>query len=199
MSPRTEETNQHIRDEQQRKILDVAAKVFARKGYAATKMADIASEAEISYGLAYHYFTNKETIFSTLVERDLQGAMMLIRHAQQLPGTPFERIHTMVTLMLDGMRRNPEAFLVVQQAMTNDAIPAKIREITLQRSLESIEAFKQLIIEGQMAGQITAGNPDRLAIVFSSCIQGLAVWTSFLNSATETFPVADDVLRLLRP
>ena len=199
MSPRTEETNQHIRDEQQRKILDVAAKVFARKGYAATKMADIASEAEISYGLAYHYFTNKETIFSTLVERDLQGAMMLIRHAQQLPGTPLERIHTMVTLMLDGMRRNPEDFLVVQQAMTNDAIPAKIREITLQRSLESIEAFKQLIIEGQMAGQITAGNPDRLAIVFSSCIQGLAVWTSFLNSATETFPVADDVLRLLRP
>ncbi len=199
MSPRTEETNQHIRDEQKRKILDGAAKVFARKGYAATKMADIASEAEISYGLAYHYFTNKETIFSTLVERDLQGAMMLIRQAQQLPGSPLERIHTMVTRMLDGMRRNPEAFMVIQQAMTNDAIPAEIREITLQRSLESIEAFKQLIIEGQMTGQVTAGNPDRLAIAFSSCIQGLAVWTAFLKTPTETFPTADDVLRLLKP
>ncbi|MEO8971285.1 MAG: TetR/AcrR family transcriptional regulator [Ktedonobacteraceae bacterium] len=199
MSPRTEETNQHIRDEQKRKILDVAAKVFARKGYAATKMADIASEAEISYGLAYHYFTNKETLFSILVEHELQGATMLIRHAQQLPGTPWERIHTMVTRMLDGMSRNPEAFMVVQQAMTNDAIPAEIREITLQRSLESIEAFKQLIIEGQMAGQVTAGNPDRLAIVFSSCIQGLAVWTAFLTTPTETFPSADDVLRLLKP
>ncbi|HVB20536.1 MAG TPA: helix-turn-helix domain-containing protein [Ktedonobacteraceae bacterium] len=66
MSPRTEETNQHIRDEQKRKILDVAAKVFARKGYAATKMADIATEAEISYGLAYHYFSNKKTIFLPL-------------------------------------------------------------------------------------------------------------------------------------
>jgi AcrR family transcriptional regulator len=199
MSPRTEETNQHIRDEQKRKILDVAAKVFARKGYAATKMADIASEAEISYGLAYHYFSNKETLFSTLVEHELQGAMMLIHQVQQLPGTPWERLHTMVTLMLDGMRRNPEAFMVVQQALTNDAIPAEIRDITLQRSFESIEAIKQLIIEGQIAGQVTVGNPDRLAIVFSSCIQGLAVWTTFLNSATETFPVADDVLRLLRP
>lgn len=198
MSPRTEETNQHIRDEQKRKILDVAAKVFAHKGYAATKMADIASEAEISYGLAYHYFTNKETLFSTLVEHELHGAMMLIQHAQQLSCTPWERIHTMVTLMLDGMRRKPEAFMVVQQALTNDAIPAEIRDITLQRSLESIEAFKQLIIEGQMAGQVAAGNPDRLAIVFSSCIQGLAVWSIF-NGPTENFPTADDVLRLLRP
>jgi len=104
----------------------------------------------------------------------------------------------MVTLMLEGMRRKPEAFMVVQQAMTNDAIPAEIREITLQRSLESIEAFKQLIIEGQIAGQVAAGNPDRLAIVFSSCIQGLAVWT-ILNSTMDNFPTADDVLRLLKP
>ncbi|HVB20537.1 MAG TPA: hypothetical protein VNG51_01145 [Ktedonobacteraceae bacterium] len=73
--------------------------------------------------------------------------MILIHHAQQLPGTPWERIHTMVIRMLEGMRRKPEAFMVVQQALTNDAIPAEIREITLQRSLESIEAFKQLIIE----------------------------------------------------
>ncbi len=199
MSPRTAETNQHIRDEQKRKILDVAAKVFAHKGYAATKMADIASEAEISYGLAYHYFSNKETLFSTLVEHELQSATILIHHAQQLPGTPWERIHTLVTLMLDGMRRNPEAFMVVQQAMTNDAIPAEIRDITLQRSLESYKALKQLIIEGQMAGQVTPGNPEQLAIVFSSCIQGLAVWTTFLNTPTETFPTADDVLRLLKP
>lgn len=197
MSPRTEETNQHIRDEQRKKILDSAAKVFARKGYAATKMADIAAEAEISYGLAYHYFSNKETIFSTLVEHELEGAMSLIRHAQHAPRTPFERLHTMVTQMLDGMRRKSEAFMVVQQALTNDAIPAEIRAMTLQRSLESIAAFKQLIIEGQHAGQIADGNPDRLAIVFSSCIQGLAVWTTFFDNTTEQFPTADDVLRFL--
>lgn len=49
--PRTEESNQRIRDEQTRKIITAATKFFAHKGLAATRMADIAAEAGISYGL----------------------------------------------------------------------------------------------------------------------------------------------------
>src|SRR5258707_14679243 len=67
--PRTEESNQRIREEQKRKIIIAATKVFARKGLAATKMADIAKEADISYGLLYHYFDTKELIFKATVER----------------------------------------------------------------------------------------------------------------------------------
>src|SRR5258708_32691284 len=56
--PRTEESNQRIREEQTHKIMVAATKVFARKGLAATKMADIAAEAGISYGLLYNYFAS---------------------------------------------------------------------------------------------------------------------------------------------
>jgi AcrR family transcriptional regulator len=38
MSPRTEETNQHIREEQKERILEAAQKIFARKGFTDTKM-----------------------------------------------------------------------------------------------------------------------------------------------------------------
>ena len=58
MSPRTEETNQHIREEQRERILNAAGTVFARKGFTDTKMTDIATAAKVSYGLAYHYFAN---------------------------------------------------------------------------------------------------------------------------------------------
>jgi AcrR family transcriptional regulator len=47
MSPRTEEVNERIRDEQREKILDAARRVFARKGFAATKMADVAAGASV--------------------------------------------------------------------------------------------------------------------------------------------------------
>jgi AcrR family transcriptional regulator len=36
-------------------IVEAALKVFSRKGYADTRMADIAREADMSYGLVYHF------------------------------------------------------------------------------------------------------------------------------------------------
>jgi len=65
--PRTEAANQRRRSAQREKILDAARKVFARKGMAAT-MGEIAAEASVSHGLAYHYFANKEALFHALVD-----------------------------------------------------------------------------------------------------------------------------------
>ena len=56
MSPRTEEANQHIREEQRERILEAAKAIFAHKGFSETKMSEIAAAANVSYGLAYHYF-----------------------------------------------------------------------------------------------------------------------------------------------
>ena len=75
MSPRTEEANQHIREEQRERILEAAKAIFAHKGFSETKMSEIAAAANVSYGLAYHYFANKEAIFSTLLQYALQGAI----------------------------------------------------------------------------------------------------------------------------
>ncbi len=69
--PRTAEANQRLREEQRAKILDGAMKVFAQKGSAAT-MAEIAAAAEVSQGLAYRYFANKEAIIHAVLEHVIQ-------------------------------------------------------------------------------------------------------------------------------
>ncbi|MFH1079865.1 MAG: TetR/AcrR family transcriptional regulator [Pseudomonadota bacterium] len=69
-------TNQSISDsllvmdktEREKIIIDAALKVFSTKGYASTRMADIAKESDMSYGLVYHYFENKEKLFDAIVE-----------------------------------------------------------------------------------------------------------------------------------
>ena len=66
--PRTPEANQRIREAQRAKILESARRVFARKGMDAT-ITDIAAEAQMSLGLAYRYFADKEAIFSELVKQ----------------------------------------------------------------------------------------------------------------------------------
>jgi TetR/AcrR family fatty acid metabolism transcriptional regulator len=56
------------RTDREKIIIDAALKVFSNKGYASTRMADIAKEAGMSYGLVYHYFENKEKLFDAIVE-----------------------------------------------------------------------------------------------------------------------------------
>jgi TetR/AcrR family fatty acid metabolism transcriptional regulator len=57
-----------IKSEREKNIIEAAMKVFSRKGFADTRMADIAAEAGMSYGLVYHYYQNKEKLFEAIVE-----------------------------------------------------------------------------------------------------------------------------------
>lgn len=49
-------------------ILEAAVKVFARKGYFAARVADIASEAGVADGTIYLYFKNKEDLLVSLFD-----------------------------------------------------------------------------------------------------------------------------------
>ena len=198
MSPRTEEANQHIREEQRERILEAAQKLFAHRGFTDTKMTDIAAAAKISYGLAYHYFANKEEIFTRLVESALKSSTELLQYALQQPGTPCDRLHWLVTQIIQGAQREPEAFMVIVQAFTNDTVPREAREIARQQGEVSQATLKQFIQEGQAAGQVVAGDPDQLVTVFSWCLTGLALDMSFLERPASPLPNADDVLRILK-
>src|ERR1700734_976368 len=50
-------------------ILDVAGQVFARDGYHAASMDDIASGAEVSKPMVYAYFGSKERLYLAYIER----------------------------------------------------------------------------------------------------------------------------------
>lgn len=51
------------REAKKRRIIEAAARVFARKGYSGTVMADIAEGAQIGKGTLYEYFRSKEALF----------------------------------------------------------------------------------------------------------------------------------------
>ncbi len=196
---RTEESNQRIREEQKRKIIVAATKVFARKGLAGTKMADIAAEAEIGYGLLYHYFDSKELIFKATVERSTQAFERLISNAQEQTGSPWERIYRLTTIILEGLRRVPEGFLVAQHAFVSDTVPQDIKELASQQSMQSSELMRQLIVEGQELGQVVEGNPGELTELYLACIGGIAQALAYFNIPEEDYPRPETLLRLLKP
>ena len=64
--------------ERKQQLLDAAARLFAERGYAETRIVDICREAGVAKGLFYWYFETKEAVF-----RDLAGDLRLrLRRAQ---------------------------------------------------------------------------------------------------------------------
>ena len=62
----SDEDKLHRRDE----IMAAAKKAFARNGFHATTIGDIAKEAELAYGSVYQYFDSKEDLFHALMSAE---------------------------------------------------------------------------------------------------------------------------------
>jgi len=54
------------KEKRQAELLETAIKVFARRGYQATTMDEIAERAGVSKGMLYIYFKNKEALFGAV-------------------------------------------------------------------------------------------------------------------------------------
>src|SRR5436190_23921244 len=55
-------------DDKRQRILDAAVQVFARKGFFASRVSDVASAARIADGTVYLYFESKDDILVKLLD-----------------------------------------------------------------------------------------------------------------------------------
>lgn len=56
-------------DERKNEILDIAAELFAAKGYDTTTISDIIEKAGVARGTVYYHFKSKESVMDALIER----------------------------------------------------------------------------------------------------------------------------------
>ena len=74
-------------EDRRRALLDAASRVFARKGFHASRVGDIAEEAGVAHGLLYHYFRSKDEVLETLF-REMWGGLVLDTQRIEESGTP---------------------------------------------------------------------------------------------------------------
>ena len=165
-----------VREEQKEKrrqeILEVGLDLFIRKGYAATKISDIAEAAGMSKGLLFHYFESKEALYNALIEFGLWGTQM----AAQTPfNSPVEFFQSAAGMILEAVKSNPfsaKIFVLMNQAQYNDALTEEMRAQISKN--DTVEQSAQLISLGQADGSIRQGDPLALVMAFWLAIQSTA-------------------------
>lgn len=197
MTPRTEEQNENVRALQQENIRDAAARLFARRGLMATRIADIAAEAGVSSGLVHHYFGTKNRLFAELVDNVLVNAPAVTAAALTMDATPGQRVRHVVETMLLGVRHAPHLYMLVVQAQSSEGVPEGVRARVAKVGEQGNAGLVRLIADAQESGEVRAGNPTVLAHHLGAFVQGLAIAVTFAGGATDELPDADIVLGML--
>ena len=145
---------------QRARILEGAFEYFARQGYAALTMRQLARELEISTGTLYHYFPTKEAIFEEMFafmsRRIVEEALVGVRSEQAQ--------EQRLAAVLDYVRQS-EGRLQNMLFLLLDFYRHQGPEHAAEFSRRIVGFFRQMI-----AAELGYDEPDRAAAVFSTIL-----------------------------
>lgn len=107
--------------DRRRAILDAAVKVFARQGFHACRVSDIADEAGVAYGLVYHYFPSKDEILNTLFLERWGVMLEMIREVDAQPLPVREKLGAIASFIVDSYAHDPDLMKVIIVEVTRAA------------------------------------------------------------------------------
>jgi TetR/AcrR family fatty acid metabolism transcriptional regulator len=136
-----------LKKDKENAILDAALRIMKQKGFHKARMSDIAREAGISYGLVYHYFTNKEDLFDAILNRWWEGLFQLMGEIIEDTYDVHTKLRHIINYFLDTYQSNPELVNIfiteISRSTTN------LTTTRLERFKEFMFLTEQVITEGQ--------------------------------------------------
>jgi AcrR family transcriptional regulator len=153
-------------------IEDAAARLFSARGYAGTRIEDVATAAGVTKPMLYRHFASKKELHLALLARH-RDALAVHALAQYVPGDrPLaERLPAMLDAWFEYVEEHPYAWRMLFRDTTGDPdIQAFHRELQgMQRA-----ADVALLLETGLP--IPAVQLEPLAEVIRSSLTGLALW-----------------------
>ncbi len=177
--------------EKRRQILDAAIRTFARQGFHACRVSDIADEAGVAYGLVYHYFRSKDEILDTLFLERWDVLLAAIREVDDGDLPAREKLRSIATFIVESYRHDPELMKVIIVEVTRAANSFGRRH--LGKISEAYALIAEIVAKAQADGEFKSDvTPQFAAMAFYGAIeQVLTGWIfDLLPSGSEDFPQA---------
>jgi TetR/AcrR family transcriptional regulator, fatty acid metabolism regulator protein len=177
-----------VQREKRRQILRAAITVFARNGYHASKVGDVATEAGVAYGLVYHYFGSKERLLETIFRRTWANMLEQVEEVERSDATFREQIRAIARIVLGAWEVDPDLIRVlVKEVARGPQLQHEVDEIQL-----AFAALERVLARGQERNELRGELEPRLAawILYGALEEILTGWV-FGNLAATS----DDVAR----
>lgn len=176
-------------------ILRAAIKVFARKGYFNSKVADVAGEAGIADGTVYLYFKSKDEILHSIFDRAMAEFIEDGRRKLEGIEQPAERLRKIAGLHLEKLGADRDLAIVFQVELRGST--KFMQEFSAAGFAEYLDIIRQTIESGQNSG---AFRNDLKPIVGAKILYGAIdeMVTNWILSKKSyaLAPMADEVMKV---
>ena len=173
--------------DKRRQILEAAIRVFARQGFHSTRVADIADEAGVAYGLVYHYFKSKDEVLNELFSERWSLLLAAIDEADgSVELTPRAKLEAAAGFIVDSYRHDPELMKVIIVEVTRAA--NSFGRTHLPEIRRAYDSIAKIVADGQEQGAFRGDiDPAFASMAFYGAIeQLLSGWIFDLIPASDT-------------
>lgn len=164
------------RTERRRAIMESAARLFAREGYAGCDMEAVAADCGIAKGTVYLYFPGKQELFLACSDWGMRQMQEAVLNAAQGDDDPFDRIARAVRAYLLFFDEHPEyvELLIQERALFKDRKRPTYFEYREANIGYWRDLYSDLMRQGRLRSDIVV---ERLVDSIGSLLYG----TMFLN------------------
>ena len=190
------------KDKSQRRdeIMAAAKEVFARRGFHATTIADIAKQAGLAYGSVYWYFDSKDELFHALMaveesalRNHVAAALAGLGPAQNVGQEATLRAAVRATLEFFEADKATVKLLLRDPYALGERFEKHLGGI-YERFIDDIETF---IIAAQHRGEVVAAPPRMVAYTLAALVGQLAHRRLSTDDGVTAAQVADFVVALV--
>jgi TetR/AcrR family transcriptional regulator, cholesterol catabolism regulator len=157
------------RDEE---ILQIAAEVIWKKGFAGAKLDDIAAAAGIVKGSLYHYFESKEEIYERLII-NVRGTLDFEAEVTGAKPAADRLAHLVRTRLALTVEYPVEVALLVRELVH---LKGAVGDWAREDPKKYFNAVRQIILQGQKEGTFRPADIDVVASTIGGIFSHLPYW-----------------------
>lgn len=184
MAPRTAKQFEAIREKSREKIIRAATELFARNGYHATSISQIAAKSGMSKGLMYNYFKNKNALLDVILKNAFSEGEGPIMQMQQLKD-PFEKLRLIVegSFAMVQSKKDRQHWQFLLSIMTQYEVMKHMQKMIGQYLSIYMGLFESLFRE------MGVPNPKLESYRLGAMLDG--VMLHYLNIFTKDYPLEE--------
>jgi len=132
------------------RILRAAIKVFAKNGFYATRVSEIAKAAGVADGTIYLYFKNKDDVLISIFEDGIQRLLAILREVATSDDPVEQRITRIIELQLGLLEDQRDLAEVITVNLRQSS--RLLKQYATPLFMEYIEVLAGVVNEGQKQG-----------------------------------------------
>jgi TetR/AcrR family fatty acid metabolism transcriptional regulator len=176
-------------------ILRAAVKVFARKGFFNSKVADIAREAGIADGTVYLYFKSKDEILHSVFDRAMEEFISEGKREIADIENPSEKLRRIARLHLERLSADRDLAIVFQVELRGST--KFMEEFSGGGFAEYLDVIRQTIADGQIQGVFRQDlKPVVCAKILYGALDEMVTNWILSKKSYPLAPMADEVLKV---